>query len=305
MLRNKICTIVVVILSVVFVSCNRDDSNAAFWGKTNSYDPFLWKSQVPDTLKQTLCFDFNEDAVRYMTSPLKLGVFKKDADGHLCRVNTDEMQLFVNGEPTEENVICVNASDKELEVGIVFNKDAQDKVHYWYIKPIDAAGLERVNDKESYGDDDALMEIKVQKHHVMNPLAKGLMWFGIIILVSLLLWFVVFKYVFFPTFRATRLLLVGPEPYFSQLKIKGYRLCILSDSPKKQSWINQLFTGKIKYEVNPIWTAPVVFIPRDKKTIRIRPDKHTYTADTHLMRANTDYVIVNEKTKNKTTMKIS
>ena len=305
MLSNKIFPIVFAIMSISFISCNKgNDENVVLWGKTNSYDPFLWKKQVPDTLKQTLCFDFNDDAVKYLSAPLKLGVFKKDNNGHLRQVKADEMELFVNGQHVEGNVISIDAAQNEVEVGVVFNQNAENKVHYWYIKPIDAAGLDRINDKENYGEEDAVMEIKLQKRHVMNPLAEGLMWFGITILAALVLWFIVLKHMFFPTFRVTRLLLTGPEPYMSQLRIKGYRMCILSANPKKQNWFNKVFVGEIKYETNQLWSAPVVFEPRDKKSIRVRPDK-TYTADTRFLKTNTDYVIVNETTKAKTTKRIS
>lgn len=306
MLRNKFFLIILTVVSTISVSCNKvNNEDAVLWGKTNTYNPFLWKKQVPDTLKQTLCFDFNDDAVKYLTTPLKLGIFKKDDNGRLRQVRSDEMELFVNGKAVEGNVISVNASDRELEVGVVFNQNAADKIHYWYIKPIDATGLDRINDKNNYSEDEAIMEIKLQKRHVMNPLAEGLMWFGITILAALILWFVVLKQMFFPTFRITRLQLVGPEPYLSQLKIKGYRMCILTASPQKQNWFNRVFTGAIKYEINPMWSAPVVFEPRDKKTVRVRPDKNTYSVDALFLKTNIDYVIVNEITKIKTIMKIS
>lgn len=305
MLKNNILTIVITIISFCLIGCNKEsDENVVLWGKTNSYDPFLWKKQVPDTLKQTLCFDFNDDAVRYLSAPLKLGIFKKDDNGHLRQVKTDEMQLFVNGKPVDGNIISVNTTDSEIEVGVVFNQNAQNKVHYWYVKPIDNAGLDRINDKNYYGEDEAVMEIKLQKRHIMNPLAEGLMWLGITILVALILWFAVLKHMFFPTFRVTRLQLSGPKPYQSLLKIKGYRMCILSANPRKQNWFNKVFTGKIKYEVNQLWSAPVVFEPRDKKSVRIRPDK-TYSADTRIWKTNVDYILVNETTKAKTTLRIS
>ncbi len=276
-----------------------------FWGKTNSYDPFLWKKQVPDTLKQTLCFDFNDDAKNYMASPLKLGVFKKDEDGHLRRVEAAEMQLFVNGQLLNGNVITVNATDKELEVGVVFNENAENKVHYWYIKPLDNAGLDRINDQENYGADDAIMEIKLNKHHVMNPLAEGLMWFGIFVLASLALWFLILKHIIFPTFRVTRIQLTGPEPYFSQAKIKGCRMCVLTAKAPHQNWFNKVFTGEIKYVVNNIWSGDVVITPRDKKSVRIAPAKGVYTTDARFFRSNEEHVIVNENTKAKTNVKIS
>ena len=281
------------------------DKPVKTWGKTNCYDPFLWKKYEPETLVQTVRFDFNDDAQKYVSRPLELGVFKKDGNGHLRPVPEEEMQLYVNGQPAKGNIIRANASDSELEVGMVVSPEAENKTHYWYLKPVDDAGLDRINGKEYYGRDDAMMEFKVKKRHVMNPLVKGIMWFLIAVLAALILWFIMLKHMFFPTFRVTRLQLAGPEPYLSQLKIKGYRQCILTATPQKQNWFDKVFRGEIKYEVNALWTAPVVFEPRDKTSVRIRPDKHTYTADTRFLKTNVDYVIVNETTKTKTMMRIS
>jgi hypothetical protein len=307
MLSNKILPIIFSALALAFVGCNKgNDDNSFLWGKTNSYEPFLWKKQVPDTLKQTLCFDFNDDAQKFLSSPLTLGVFKKDNDGHLRQVQTDEMQLFVNGQALAGNVITVNSSDKEIEVGVVFNHNAENKMHYWYIKPIDNAGLDRINDQDSFGTDDAIMEVKLKKRHVMNPLAEGLMWLGITILAALVLWFLLLKHMIFPTFRVMYLQLVGPEPYLRKLKIKNCRKCVLAGTPEKQNWFNKVFAGEIKYEVNPLWTAPVVFEPRDKKTIHVRVDKDTYSMDgSRFLKTNVDCIINNNTTKTKTTIRIS
>lgn len=305
MSSNKILPIILTALALLTAGCGRKaDSKSVSWGRTDTYDPFLWKRQTPDTLKRTLCFDFNDDAQKYMRTPLKLGVFKKDDDGHLRQVQTDEMQLFVNGRPLEGNVITVRSDDREVEVGVVFSPGAENKTHYWYLRPIDSGGLDRINDQDDFGTDGAIMEIKARKRHVMNPLAEAMMWTGILLLAALVLWFVLLKRLFFPVFRVTRLQLTGPEPYQSQLRIKGYRQCVLSARPKRQNALNRLFAGKVRYETNPLWTAPVVIEPRDKKSVRVRPDR-SYSTDARLMKTNTDYVIVNETTKTKTTMRIS
>lgn len=294
------------LLALLLIGCTQENSeNIVLWGKTDTYDPFLWKKQVPDTLKRTLCFDFNQDAVRYMTSPLRLGIYKKKSNGQFCQVSTDEMELFVNGKPVENNIIEVAATDSELEVGIVLKDKAECKIHYWYFRPIGTAGLDRINDKESYDAEDAIMEIKLNKHHVMNPLTEILLFIVIVVVAGLGLWFGILKPIFYPTFRVTRLLLKDPEPYLSQLKLKGYRKCILCDKAQKQSWWDRKLKGKIRYEINPLWSAPVVIEPRDRSSVRVRPDKHTYTTDARIMKTNVDYIIVNETIKTKTTIKIS
>lgn len=308
MLRNKILIITAAASAIIASSCNKQGNKDSFlWGKTNCYDNFLWKKYVPDTLKQTLCFDFNEDAQNYMSEPLKLGVFKKEPNNQLVRVQSDEMELFVNGQKQDGNVITVPSNVKELEVGVVFNKDAEDKVHYWYVKPVDNGGLERINDRptEEMTSDDAIMELKAKKNHVMNPLAEGLLFALIIITIAIVLWLLVLKTIFFPTFRVHYIDMEGPEPYFSKTKIKNFHKLILTNKQHKQNWFEQVFVGKTKYSVNDMWTKDVVFEPKDKRSIRIRPDKEMYMIDSRTIKTNNEYVLENLERKVKTKIRIS
>ena len=152
-----------VVFALILTGCQtKHDEYSVLWGKTDTYDKFLWKEQIPDTLKQTLCFDFNDDARQYLSAPLRIGVFKKTEHGHLTPVPTSEAQLFVDGKALENNILTVQPTESEKEVGIVFSPNAENKMHYWYLKPVDTAGLDRINDQAQYGADDALMEIKLR-----------------------------------------------------------------------------------------------------------------------------------------------
>lgn len=295
------------LVAVLATSCQKETESSILWGKTNTYDKFLWKKHVPDTLKQTLCFEFNEDAQQFMEDELKLGIFKKNGNNQLVQVRESEMELFANGKKVEGNIISVTSSCSELEVGIVFNDDAEDKVHYWYVKPIDNGGLERINEKstDEMSSQDAIMEIKAQKNHVMNPLAEGLLFFIIVLVSALILWLIILKPIFFPVFKVKKLELIGPDPYINAIQIKRYRKLVLTSKNIHQSWLNQLFTGRIKYSINPLWTSDVEFVPKDKRSIRIRPDKNEYLSDTRILKTNNEYTLENIKTNNKTLMKLS
>ena len=299
--------LIIAAIALLLIGCDQIDKESILWGETKSYDPFLWVSQTPDTLKQTLCFDFNNDAQQHMSAPLQLGLFKKNADGTFIRIKDNEAELFSQGTKLADNIISVPSTCKELEVGIVFNPKAEDKTHYWYIRPIDNAGLERINDHptDQFSSEEAIMEIRLKKQHVMNPLAKGILFFIIAFGVALLLWFIIFRPLLFPTFKVNYLELIGPEPYLNKLKIKHYRQLILTSKPAQQSFFNRLMTGEVKYSVNSIWTADVVFEPKDKRSIRIRPDKKEYITDARIMQTNTEYTLENLSTHSKTKLRIS
>lgn len=300
-------SITIALLTIAcLVGCQDKQQSSVLWGKADTYDDFLWKKHTPDTLKQTLCFDFNQDAKDYMHKPLRLGVFKKEENNKFVQVPETEMELFADGKKVNGNALTVPASCEELEVGVVFNDKAENKVHYWYIKPIDNGGLSRINDKPTdTAIENVIMEIRAKKTHVMNPLAEGLLFFAIFLVSALLVWFLILKPIFFPVFKVKKVDLIGPEPYINTIQIKRYRKLILTSKNKKQSWVSQLFTGQIKYSVNSLWTADVEFVPKDKRSIRIRPDKSEYLTDARILKMNTEYTLENTNTHSKTIIKLS
>ena len=96
---------------------------------------------------------------------------------------------------------------------------------------------------------------------------------------------------------------MGPEPYLSRKTIRRARQVVLTSKRPSQSMINQLFTGKIVYEVNELWTSDIVIIPRDRRSVRIS-QKRGYLTDANRLMLGQEYMIQNESTKTKTTIKI-
>lgn len=282
----------------------------AQWGKSKYYEDFLWKKWKPDTLKQTLVFEFNDDAVNFMQKPLQLALYKKSESGKMIRVKDNEMRVFVDGKPANNNVISIipKKGDDEtvVNVGIVFDPTADNKIHHWYFKPTDAAGLERINDlnPEEFGDEaSSLMDIQVEKAKVANPLATGTTILGFILLAALVLWLAVLQYIFFPRFKVRSILLTDPAPYMARKTILRARQVVLTSKRQSQGIISQVFTGKIIYEVNDIWTSDIIIVPRDRQSVRVSSSKG-YLIDGRRLMRNQEYTIQNESTKTKTIIKI-
>lgn len=295
---------------MLLVSCGKkaEDPNApARWGKDNYYDKFLWKKHVPDTLYKTLAFDFNEDARNFMEKPLRLGLFKKTDTGKMLPVMENEMEVFVDGRKCPDNIIDVEPDTELLKVSIVFNNDAENKVHHWFFRAVDDGGLERINDMapDTYNADNAsLMDVEAEKHEVMNPLAEGFLLTTIFLIAALLVWLLALKAIFFPTFRVGKVKVQDPVPYNSLKRVRGYRKMILTNKMPKQGFLNKIFAGKILYEVNELWTSPVVIEPKDKNSVRLRCPKD-FMADARVLKKNQEYTIQNMTTSKKTKIKIS
>ena len=123
------------------------------------------------------------------------------------------------------------------------------------------------------------------------------MWIGIIASALLVIWFLFIKRLAYPTFKVGRMQIT--DPYYSSLKIKGARKVILTNSPSKQSFLNKLFTGKIVYEANPIWTQPVVF-ESSKGKAKLQTNKF-YSIDPYAstLIKQVEYSLTNNKTNKK------
>ncbi|MBR6879401.1 MAG: hypothetical protein IKM95_08530 [Bacteroidales bacterium] len=296
-------------LLMLLASCNKkaDDNVPTRWGKENYYEKFLWKKHVPDTLYRTMEFDFNKDAQQHMVKPLRLGLYKKTDSGKMLPVTESEMEVFVDGKKCKDNIIDVQPDVAQLKVGVVFKPEAENKVHHWFFKPVDDGGLDRINDMDSvafHADNSSLMDIEVEKHKVMNPLAEGLGLTGIVLAIALLVWLLVLKRLLFPTFRVGRIQLTDPVPYNCLKYLRRYRKLILTNQYQKQGFFNKLFTGKILYEMNQLWTSDVTVEPRDSNHVRIRWPKE-YMADAHVLQKHQEYTIQNMTTGTKTKIIIS
>lgn len=295
---------------MLLVSCGKkagDPKAPARWGKDNYYDKFLWKKHVPDTLYKTLAFDFNEDSRNYMEKPLRLGLFKKTDTGKMLPVMENEMEVFVDGTKCPNNIIDVQPGTEQLKVGIVFNNDAENKVHHWFFRAVDDGGLERINDMDTdtYNADNAsLMDVEAEKHKVMNPLAEGSLLTTILLVAALLVWLLVLKAIFFPTFRVGKVQISDPVPYNSLKRVRGYRKMILTNKRPKQGLFDKVFAGKILYETNDLWTSEVVIEPKDKNSVRLRCPKD-FMADARVLKKNQEYTIQNMTSGTKTKIKIS
>lgn len=310
MCYKKYYLLAILCLLITLGSCGKkkeDGSAPTRWGKENYYEKFLWKKHVPDTLYRIIEFDFNQDAKNYMDKPLRLGLYKKTDSGKMLPVTESEIEVYVDNKKCESNIIDVQPETNQLRVGVVFKPETENKVHHWFFKPIDDGGLDRINDMDPdafNADNASLMEIEAEKKKVMNPLAESLMLFGILLVIMLLVWMLVLKRIFFPTFKVGRIQLTDPAPYNSLKNLRRYRKMVLTNKTTKQNIVNRVFTGKIQYEVNQLWTSDITIEPRNVNSVRLRYPNN-YLADAHILERHLEYTIQNMTTGTKTIIKIS
>ena len=131
-----------------------------------------------------------------------------------------------------------------------------------------------------------------------NPLSMILLWtFGLLIL-ALALWYffvrrMVYDYIKVGSMRIT-------EPYYSQRRIKGARQVVFTNKAAKQGLLSRFFKGKIIYETNPVWTAPVIFEATSSGEMKMQSnEKFSIDPYDYKLKKQEEYTLINEDTKDR------
>lgn len=300
---------IVALLSIVFVGCESEKEHATSFGTDRYYDDFLWKKWIPDTLTKTFVFNFNDDAINHMSEPLVIGVFKKNEAGKYVPVLKNEMKLFVNKQETDDNTIKVLPPVEKIDVSVVFNKAADNKVHHWHIRVVKDGGLERINgaDPSQFGKEDhSFMKVTAKKKKIWNPLEKGMTFGGILLVALLALWFFVLKTMLYPTISIKNIQLKNDKDDFSRnIKARGnYKVILTSNTKAKQGFFERCFVGKIKYDIDERWTSDIVFERRNKKSLRVKTGDD-FEIDSNYLELGNEYTLEHDKTRSKITVTIN
>ena len=169
------------------------------------------------------------------------------------------------------------------------------------MKPTAKQELDNINEQpvEQYQ-----LSLRAKYVVVWNPLKTILMWLLILIIATLLLWFLIGKPLIYPAIGVKTIQI--NDPYFSKVNVKGKRRVVFTDKKMTQSLLNRIFTGEILYKKNEIWTSPLAFEAGGKnRTLRVmRTKDYVFDPYSSVLKAPNDYVVenVNNNTKIKITI---
>lgn len=264
-------------------------------GKATWYDSFLfWGASDFDTLSVDLKAFFNEEAKKDGSS-VQLQI--KDDDGN------NDFKLFYNNLLVENGIITINSKDNSPAIlSVVFNPKAQEGSRYLKITAINKQELDNINGQpvEQY-------QLSLRSKYVenWNPLKIILMWLCVLILAALFLWFLIAKHFVYPSIGVKTILI--NDPYFSKVNVKGKRRVVFTNKNMKQGFLSRIFTGKILYKKNEIWTSPLAFeAGAKKKTLRVvRTKDYAFDPYTSTLKAPNDYVVENINDKKKIKISIN
>lgn len=208
------------------MSC-QSDSVGADLGTFIRYNDRAWCKYTPDTLHMTLVITENDS-----DQPVKFKLYSMDDDTGNYVATGSEVQLYANGKVCQSNVLTICPSDSEIDLGLIFTKDAEEDDYKLIFKVVDMGDLECINNAEvCVGADLSNMTMNVKVNDIWNPLTKVVVIVSSIIFGLLLLWLLVVRFLWFDYFKVAKVNLGTTEKLYTK-KVKG--LLSLTFTAKRQ-----------------------------------------------------------------------
>ena len=252
----------IIVLSVVnFIGCSQEEpipTNGVEF-QTESFDNFLWKKHVPDTIKAFINTEFAE--CDGLSKPLVLQLCDEDAKP----ISREVAQLYVNGIPSKDNTMSINPAANTLstEVWIVL-QIREDRSFTWNLQVVDNPGIARINET------DPSVEawipgttVRWTNNHIANTLEISF-WTIVCILLAIFVALVLFMRMRNPAFKTHRLTYCYDDVQ-KTIVLKGVSRVVFSTKKNGQSLFNQLFTRKTAFVVNDFFSeGDVIIMPKDR-----------------------------------------
>ena len=246
-------------------------------GEVVYHPKFWWSQEKSKELIDTLYLNPSKDA---KANNCCVGFEFVDKKGNI--IPSTELHIKVNDIPKENNSFSVNCNEECYKLTFNYSPTTKNGKHQGYLKVVshnlDRCGNEDLSCKSSTN---ALCwQIKYDKR--MNPLAKLVLFIGIILQTLILLWFILIKPIKYPTFKTYKknVLIEKSNKIILQTKVDftGARKVIFSNKGNKQSVLNRFFYGKIVTFVNSEFVEPITFTPtRNRKAANTVGKTYTIT----------------------------
>lgn len=288
------------LLFATLYSCQKVEeeniSNSHF-GKSTSYDQFLWKDARNDTLQKSFVYSFNNWAAE--SNSFVTITLNNEANGVIK--NTNPYHFLVNDKPVDDGKIVLKSTNKvndTINLKLVIS-DQINTDFYGYIAITDH-NLDRVNDIENPKNTNIYKWSATQEVQ-MNPLKILLLWSLAIIATILFIYLLILRPIIFKRLGKGQITI--QQPFYKNTNIKNNIELLFTNKKQNQGFINKLFQGKRTTITNDFFTNPIYFSPSVKSKIRVRTGGH-YNIEpftTTIEKGNT-YEITNNNTNEKITI---
>ena len=240
------------------------------FGETLQYEPFagLTKESVPAGTNIKVHFS---DQAKVENSSAVMKVYFVDKEGNqTLSASSQNLKLYINGEERDQYLLTPKAQD--VTITILGEENTKGGTYYGRIEllpsSLDNCNVNGVSE---------VFKWRFEYTHKWHPLKVALTWLLILLTAAFLLWMLVLKRMFYPTFGGIQKTLSIPEHAPLVIKFKGARKVIIhSRQIKKQSAWNRFWTGKILYKLHPVFDTPLILQPSSRHRILAKSSSGAY-----------------------------
>lgn len=225
------------------------------------YDSFLWsKAANAQKVEWDLTPVFENELA---TSNLKLKF-------EIPEQSNNDFQATYNGAPIKNgDILTIYPGMEKAIVQVQFNKNAKTGKRYFNLTPVGSSDIDFINEIPT-GDYEGT-SLRTTYSIGWNPLKTLIVWLGVAIVGLLIIWMLIFKRIFFPTIKMSKIEFTGPGSYYTSKKIRGARKLVLTSEKKSQNIISKIFTGEVRYVKAEHFSPELLIIPAGgNKKVKIR-----------------------------------
>lgn len=235
--------IISILIVVLSTSCNKNKSNLAAiqFGSAKKYSPSFGSNPYEQILDVAVELQFNKHAIEKNSFVELEWVNEKGA-------KPTGFFFYINGTKMLDNNIRFNAKDyaanQSVKLGLQF-KDGMTKGKYKGYLKVKKSDLDRIDHADLLAESKPeIFRWQARFTETLHPIIKGLIATLIAIVSFHVLWFLLAKPLFFPSFKRGEFEVL--EPAYQTIKLKGYKQFHLGGKQKiRQGFFSKFYTGKI------------------------------------------------------------
>ena len=262
------------ISAILLAACQEEeDLPKTCFGECSYYPSFFWSDADTCGVTKHLYLDFSDDAKEDEEAFAEITFVDKECNA----IPDDILEITIDGVVIKDNTFKVYSTETEKEVKLRFLPKAESGNHQGYIKLVSYSHLDRFEDLELSGGPvkDMSRRWDLYFNKCMNPLAKVMMWIGILAITLLTIWFHILRPILFPRFKTVNKMFNIPGYAPLVVRMRGARMVVISDKSQKDSFWNALVKGPVLYKTHPAFHAPVTLLP-SKMGIVVKADFSKY-----------------------------
>ena len=241
-------------------------------GKASHHDSFLFSKEESKPVISDISVEFSEQAkVEQSSADMKIYLIDKKSGKKISPVS-QHLTICVNGKDLKEDSFRLTPDMSNVTLSISGQTNTKSGTYYGRIELIPCK-----LDNYSINGTPGVFKWKVKFSQKWNPLKLALTWLLGILFVAFISWMFCLKFFFYPRFGSIQKTFNVPGMAPLIVKFKGARMVVVAAShPKKQSWWNRFWTGKILYKTHPAFVSPIIFKPRKKHKVLAKVQAGTY-----------------------------